>query len=108
MEAKFTKEEWILREVCPGQFEIANPDKDFIDWKGKNARGHSVVAHVTRNFFSKEETEANAKLIAAAPELLQACHNALMSFEAMNTIRENFIPETTIRELKQAIKKATE
>ena len=104
MEAKFTKEEWILREVCPGQFEIANPDKDFIDWKGKNARGHSVVAHVTRNFFSKEETEANAKLIAAAPELLAALQKAV-NYVAYPKDEKYY---GWVTDAEQAIKKATE
>lgn len=53
--------------------------------------------------------EANAKLIAAAPELLQACVNALDKLRYMTTDQFQTGEDIAVRkELAQAIKKATE
>jgi len=51
---------------------------------------------------SKEEWESNAKLIAAAPDLLEACKKALIHFDHLGLVGTNGIME----DLRQAIKKA--
>lgn len=65
----------------------------------------------------KEKQEANAKLIAAAPELLEACERALLilkiirergnEFEEIEK-RSSFDANITISLLNNAIKKATD
>lgn len=108
METKFTKGEWFVKSEIDEEYPQKTNYSVHCDPFNDGKFTFTPIIADMRFARSNEEAEANAKLIAAAPELLQACHNALMSLEAMNTIRENFIPETTIRELKQAIKKATE
>lgn len=49
-----------------------------------------------------DEAVANSKLIAAAPDLLKACIDALWLFKTIE------VRGTTIRELQSAIKKATD
>lgn len=56
--------------------------------------------YVTTYRFSVEEREANNKLIAAAPELLEACERALKVLE-----QENIFGQARLL-LAQAIKKA--
>lgn len=56
--------------------------------------------------FSKEQVEANARLIAAAPELLEACEWALSELAEPETSTADTLHET-IERLKTAIKKAT-
>jgi len=54
------------------------------------------------------EAQANANLIAAAPELLEACKEALHTFKTLQKIYGNKIPgfSVEIKQLKQAIEKA--
>jgi hypothetical protein len=58
-----------------------------------------VLAHVFG--LSKEECEANARLIASAPELLEVCKKALVHFEHLGLVGTRGIME----DLKQAINK---
>lgn len=53
----------------------------------------------------KEEREANAKLIAAAPDLLEACEEALRMYDEVNPVGGW---QGVRNELVHAIKKATE
>ena len=51
----------------------------------------------------EREANRNAKLIAAAPELLEALQDVLLAFEE----RETAIPVSTQMKIEKAIKKAT-
>ena len=55
-----------------------------------------------RKVVQSEETEANAKLISASPELLDCCRDIL------NMIQSTYIPESLENRIKAAIKKAIE
>ena len=44
-------------------------------------KGHNAIAYVSPRAFYKDDQEANARLIAAAPELLAACHLVLKALE---------------------------
>lgn len=61
------------------------------------------IAKLERKFRPIEEIEANAKLIASAPELLEACKYVLECLEASQNARNFGGPV-----LRKAIKKATE
>jgi len=91
METKFTKGEWKVNNDCFTEVhglttsEIGN--------------GKEWLAYVRGN--TPEERKANAKLIAAAPDLLESLKNAIYIIE---TKADGF----GVNDLKQAIKKATE
>jgi hypothetical protein len=101
METKFTKGKWRYQEPSHiwslPYVNIGNKRNIFCE-------GHSY-----------EEAEANAKLIAAAPELLETSINNLnlmkqiLAYREMNglTIGITFL-KTAIKATEQAIKKATE
>jgi len=75
---------------------------------GFNSEEQIVVAHVntkgSRSPSSKEEFLANAALIAAAPELLDACYEALALYD---NHPECFGSSGTFQVLTNAIQKAT-
>jgi len=56
-------------------------------------------------FVSTGERDANARLIAAAPELLEALISLLESFEAME--RGEVYKKLAVKDARAAIKKAT-
>jgi hypothetical protein len=58
-----------------------------------------------KSFFTEEEAEANARLIAAAPELLNACLLAIERLDINNMEGEE---NEFINEIKEAIQKATQ
>lgn len=89
METKFTKGEWSINEWT-------QPD----DRISIGAVGTPLIAIVPSRDVSYNEQKANAKLIAAAPDLLEA----LMSIEN----DDNSIPATIWEMRNAAIKKATE
>jgi hypothetical protein len=61
-------------------------------------------------YFDKEdkEQEANAKLIAAAPDLLEAASNVVTILEAISFLVGNGVLKDKIIMLNKAIEKATE
>jgi hypothetical protein len=66
METKFTKGEWIITDICidhkgAGYYRIGTNEQDWI----AEAKGTHVGAETS------EECLANAKLIAAAPEMFE-------------------------------------
>ena len=96
METKHTKGEWEVFK--PDHMGCTNVSI------GKNA-GFNQFVELWHHQNSKEESEANAKLIAAAPELLEALiniNNILNS--AYQSSKDEEILDITIN----AIKKATE
>lgn len=68
---------------------------------GSGNRGPTVYA---RYYIEKQEFEANASLIASAPELLEACKKALKVLRLDSDMEEDFALE--INTLEQAIVKA--
>ena len=81
-------------------------------WKAKNNPSNTklygiwsekmdLIAMANQDFRTREEMKANAKLIATAPELLEACVRALGQING-----EGMRKERTIKQLEQAINKA--
>ena len=101
---KHTQGEWYLTDgllhdlnVCPiNYYEISNK-KDML-W----------VAHVAAGSMRVDgEAEANAKLISAAPELLQVVKKALAIFGSEEHYPEGTIGYRIAQDAKKAISKAT-
>jgi hypothetical protein len=103
METKFTKGEWKYR---------TNKDYDTTVFNSKNGL---TVANVSKwSVKSKEELEANAKLIAAAPEMfeslkiaqaaLELCRQHMRDNSNLNLWHGLSAPDR----IKDVIKKATE
>lgn len=73
----------------PGPWEIKaeEVDKHYIRIRGTRLGGRFKVANVLTPFYEgvhereANETRANAKLIAAAPELLEALHNMVEAYQ---------------------------
>lgn len=72
----------------------------------------SFIGEVGGGLQSEQEILANAKLIAAAPDLLKSCLSLIQQAEACNYHTSDglhaLIDNLAIREIKTAIKKATE
>jgi len=77
------------------------------DGNYENGRGmFSITTHTTNiatiwGAVEEKETIPNAKLIAAAPNLLNACKNAIKELELINGSKE-----IAVLELEKAIEKA--
>ena len=94
MKTKFTKGNWILSKYSPTDFGVHSDE----------GRGNDIA--LVRG--SDEEAEANAKLIAAAPEMLEALQKAnveLAKFYA-HTDRPDKVSEKTTCEVWQLVKDA--
>jgi hypothetical protein len=78
-EEKFTKGEWINEGYSSGHKFIANEDGDEIALVYIPIHDHGTAP-------TKAEGEANANLIAAAPELFRACEKALKLRSLENSI----------------------
>jgi len=57
---------------------------------------------------TKIEAESNTRLIASAPELLKACLSAKAMYEAQGISDDSRIGGEQYKQVKEAIKKATE
>lgn len=95
--AKHTPGPWKVIVIHPG-FTM---DKvaDYEIWGGD---GMNLVCRYKP--VDSEDNEANARLIATAPDLLEACKEALIDLEFL----KDYIPRgsNSIKKLKQAIAKA--
>jgi hypothetical protein len=84
----YTKEEWIL---------VENPaNNGWMVWDNQEGTKAVVIAEIPNYRRSKKAAAADAKLIAAAPELLEALVDALV-----------WIPKDVQKTFKEVIKKAT-
>lgn len=92
MEKKFTKGEWIDLKRSVG---VCISDSVF------------GICYVC-NWMSKKESEANAKLIAAAPELLEALNDLVLASDLSSNSPVVGNWNELIKNAKNAIKKATE
>lgn len=99
METKHTKKPWVYKKSRKGLKYIVSGEywDSFCKIWACTIDYNGVKSHET-------EAEANAKLIVAAPELLEACFN-LVNAASGDTI-ENL--KIALSNAKQAIKKATE
>lgn len=88
---KITKGEWILEKSS----NFSNRTNVYA-----NGKKHTVIEDYTRT-----EQEANAKLIAAAPDLFKACKMAEKLIGTMNATSKSMIVYDAII---NAIEKATE
>lgn len=96
MKTKHTKEEWKISSVLSDRHQITILSKS------------RIIAEVVKWGDNKQEIEANAKLIAAAPELLEELILLLKYVEDLGNL-EGYWPENEqIHDCKRAIKKATE
>jgi hypothetical protein len=86
----------------PGPWVIQTDNRGFY-WIDKltNDGGFSIC-----NLGNVEEAKANAALIAAAPELLEACRDTLTRLEWWEEDRENRCIDNAFAVLKCAIAKA--
>ena len=96
METKFTKGEWKVAQL-----------NNLVDAKNGEIL-HVVTNHenyyneICTLYRNKDENKANAKLIAAAPDLLEACVNSFKTFISIGSTMESDI----MIQLENAIKKA--
>ncbi len=102
MKTTHTQGEWIESELSSGRWEIGTPTNT----------GIRQVAITARTGF-EEEDEANAKLIASAPELLGVLLDCLEYFEDLEDAdhdQDGFVPNKEMRTaiiIKDVIEKAT-
>lgn len=102
METKFTKGEWKTTIADCSDYLLCAVISESED---------RVICHTTvDNKMSKEEQKANAKLIAAAPEMFNALEELLAQVKQFTdgNIGEQDYFRDEISNAKKAIKKATE
>ena len=94
---KHTEGEWVVKP---------NPSdsKKYGIWSQHPTRGTSLIAMAHMDFMTEEEFKSNAKLIAAAPDLLEACNGALQAFK--DDTRSPRRIQANINAIERAIKKA--
>lgn len=101
-EFKGTKSPWSIEKGKKNGYKISGKS-----W-GSFCKVHELNQKFSSDLIieSNKESKANAKLIAAAPELLKACVNALESFELF--VKDGYIMDNTISHnlIKEAINKA--
>ena len=94
-DTRYTTGAWtVFKPIGEGDFAILS--------ERVNAGGTFYVATIPNG--SHAEAEANAALIAAAPELLDACRSAV---KLVKTLPEAQFYGNTLRDLQTAIDKAT-
>lgn len=113
METKHTKGEWSLNS----DFCEVNGTKHYVgEIYGTNPERYESIASIQccshiRNPLTaihREEAEANAKLIAAAPEMIDCLYSADAALEIIKRNATMFYSAEEHEKIKKAIKKATE
>lgn len=89
MNAKHTKGPWEVTQPC---FEVKS---DPLFWQQGVKSGGKRVA--VASGVGQEEAQANAALIAAAPELLEACKQAQEHFKLAGDPIQNYYAEIIAR-----------
>lgn len=85
METKHTKGEWEVREIYSGAYLVGTGQIEYIDTKGVRRQGYKQIANIGGNYFPIEQAEANAKLIAAAPDMLSVLIEAVKHSHVYDT-----------------------
>jgi hypothetical protein len=111
---KHTKGPWISRVVGifngnTATIQINTPEENYFSGKhiAKICVKHGDRDH-DRFYYSAEEAEANAKLIAAAPELLEALQNVIDYHDRCANNGNPVLSPHWEGVVRRAIKKATE
>jgi hypothetical protein len=109
MKTKHTQSEWILNtQIDMELYKVV----DLLVFTYENNDKSKPFAICRIHGESTEEGQANAKLVAAAPQLLQACLMLIHQAEISNYHSSNglhaLLDNLAIREMRLAIKKATE
>ena len=107
METKHTKGNWEVRTAVPDEnrnIKIKTGDVISVGVKSNSSTWHVAIALC--GFKDNPECHANAKLIAAAPDLLEAC----MAVKKLNLhlYKDGTIGHDVYMQIRAAIKKATE
>ena len=102
MSVKYTRGPWLISTI---PFEINNTDLIAAIYGPFNHGGSPRIADVSRST-GDYSAYANAKLIAAAPELLDAANEALRLLRALEAGDGSLYPDTRDM-LSKAINKAT-
>lgn len=99
MSSKFTKSEWTIETPCgfpySGLYVVPIVRKDF----------PYHIAKI-RQLREREESEANACLIAAAPDLYDACKELLELADNGSAAFDDPLPDSPYLKAKAALKKA--
>ena len=91
-------------EHTPGPWAINKKNEVVIRWGSKPGEYTVYVPDEVH-----ESQIADARLIAAAPDLLEVCHNAVGAYEALKSVGADLILlgyDRCLKRLNQAIKKA--
>jgi hypothetical protein len=100
MKTQFTKGEWSYNKYSDGDYGVYSSDGD----------GSDIV--VVKNTRNDKETEANLKLVAAAPDILNALDQLINrideSWDNLCKGTLNGAKKALLLEAREAIKKATE
>ena len=73
-----------------------------------SVEGHTDKEMQEKGYFSLEEMNANAYLIAAAPKLLAACKEALLTQQVLQKSKSPFRSKRVLEQIEQAIKSVEE
>jgi hypothetical protein len=102
METKHTKGEWKLNY----SFSKAVENEDNCQWVSIYSESNNLMAEIKGQHYGIPEYEmhANAKLMAAAPDLLKALNDCVQIMESITILTGH---KPCIERAKQAIEKAT-
>lgn len=103
MEAKHTPGPWFAVDYS-GSYFIQNGPM----YEDKGILSYDYSTFGEKYSVTKEEAEANAALIIAAPEMFEACLSAKAMYEAQGINEHSRIGGEQYKQLLQAIEKATE
>jgi hypothetical protein len=98
-----------MSKHTPGSWAINGLANEFMDIETVDGTPPTLVSRVYRKAINGNELEpvANAHLIAAAPELLEACDHLISVIESDYRIRGGDVPNRyKLTMIKAAIKKA--
>lgn len=99
--SEHTKGPWKWSTKCDTENRSLTGNEEYLDQHGE----HIPIAYLHEGYRSEATKRANARLIAAAPDLLKACKNMIVQF-VKYTPQLNHATCWEIIEAKAAIAKA--